>query len=191
MLIGTENKLLGPNLARYGPRMQRKLYLCVSSSYLWCSLLNKENRGHATPGFLHACFHWQIPIAWSVPMLAGRKNKPLECNVASYGSRTPRKELMYLFNLCLQYTLLKKRIEAPLCPDFYGSDLSAVNSQEMRAVLAGTKNKPFRPSLARYGFWTWRKLYLYVYSLFLTCSLLKKENRGHATSAFLSARPSW
>ena len=34
MLIGTENELLGPNLARYGPRMRRKLYLCVSSSYL-------------------------------------------------------------------------------------------------------------------------------------------------------------
>ena len=49
---------------------------------------------------------------------------------------------MYLPSLCLQCILLKKGIEGPLCPSFYGhpsSNLSAINARETYAVLAGTK----------------------------------------------------
>ena len=49
---------------------------------------------------------------------------------------------MYLPSLYLQCILLKKRIEGPLCPVFYGhpsSNLSAGNARETCAVLAGTK----------------------------------------------------
>ena len=69
-------------------------------------------------------------------MLAGRKNEQLGHNLASYGSRTSRKQLIYQSSLYLQRILLKKRIEGPLCPGFYGSNLSTGNLWEMHGKCA-------------------------------------------------------
>ena len=56
----------------------------------------KENRGHATPGFLSTRPSRQIPIAQSVPpqmraALVGTENEVLGPNLARYGSRMRRK----------------------------------------------------------------------------------------------------
>ena len=53
--------------------------------------MNKENIGHATSNFLCSHPSRRIPVARSVPVLAGRKNEPLGCNLAGYVSRTSRK----------------------------------------------------------------------------------------------------
>ena len=70
------------------------------------------------------------------------KNEPLGPNTARYSSRTLRKLFIYMSSLYFQCILLQERIEAPLCPDFYGHpscNLSAGNARETCAVLAGTK----------------------------------------------------
>ena len=40
------------------------------------------------------------------------------------------------------------------------------------------KNKQLQPNHARYGLWMQRKLYMCVYSLYLSCNLLKKRIQG-------------
>ena len=52
------------------------------------------------------------------------------------------------------------------------------------------RNEPLVPNFPGYGFQTQWKLYKYIYSLCLKCSLLIKENRGHTMPGFLPACPS-
>ena len=67
------------------------------------------------------------------------------------------------------------------------SDLSAVNAQEMRAVLAGTKNESLGPHLARDGFWMRRKLYIYLDYL---CNVFYEQREYWARYVKFSMFPS-
>ena len=100
---------------------------------------------------------------------------------------------MYLPNLCLQCILLKKRIEGPLCPEFYrhpSSNLSAINARCARWY----KDKPLASNLAGDGSRTQQKLNRYVSNLCLQCNSIKKRIEGTLCPVFhlpVPAGKSW
>ena len=85
-----KNKLLGPNIARYGFWMRLKLYIyreIISVVYF----MKKDNIGHATPNVLCSHPSWWILVTQSIPVLAQRKNERLGRKLAGYVSQTLRK----------------------------------------------------------------------------------------------------
>src|SRR6202000_30896 len=85
--------------------------------------------------------------------------------------------------------LIKKENGGHVMPCFFTGIRALILAPKMRAVLAGVKNEPLRPNLARESSRMQRKFFKYLSSLYLRRILLKKRIQGTLRPIFYPLIP--